>query len=284
MFPMATGLMHAGSSGRAPVSRSCRRSGGRRALVLRRAGSGRQRLRRATGRPGRRRRRPGGRDDGQPAGVRRGGPRASASSGRPPVLLSPAWKAARGRPRLRPDRHRSTPWPTATAPALLADALGAEAGDRPRRRLRRQPSSTGRYRAGQPDAAVGDDRRGRAGLQLGHHRTSPRRCATPTAPWAWPPRTGACALGLGHDDRFQVATPPSHILGLLNLLAAAAAGATRPAAPALRPRRGAAPHRGRADDARDGGGARSRWPWPTTPTSSATTCRRCATSCGAPRR
>ena len=27
----------------------------------------------------------------------------------------------------------------------------------------------------------------------------------------------------GHDDRFQVATPPSHILGLLNLLAAAAA-------------------------------------------------------------
>ena len=34
------------------------------------------------------------------------------------------------------------------------------------------------------------------------------------------------ALGLGHDDRFQVATPPSHILGLLNLLAAATAGAT----------------------------------------------------------
>ena len=34
------------------------------------------------------------------------------------------------------------------------------------------------------------------------------------------------ALGLGPDDRFQVATPPSHILGLLNLLAAASAGAT----------------------------------------------------------
>jgi acyl-CoA synthetase (AMP-forming)/AMP-acid ligase II len=33
------------------------------------------------------------------------------------------------------------------------------------------------------------------------------------------------ALGLGVDDRFQVATPPSHILGLLNLLAAAHAGA-----------------------------------------------------------
>jgi acyl-CoA synthetase (AMP-forming)/AMP-acid ligase II len=34
------------------------------------------------------------------------------------------------------------------------------------------------------------------------------------------------ALGLGPGDRFQVATPPSHILGLLNLLAAADAGAT----------------------------------------------------------
>jgi len=34
------------------------------------------------------------------------------------------------------------------------------------------------------------------------------------------------ALGLGPTDRFQVATPPSHILGLLNLLAAARAGAS----------------------------------------------------------
>jgi long-chain acyl-CoA synthetase len=42
------------------------------------------------------------------------------------------------------------------------------------------------------------------------------RCAT--AHWC-------TALGLGPDDRFQVATPPSHILGLLNLLAATASGA-----------------------------------------------------------
>jgi acyl-CoA synthetase (AMP-forming)/AMP-acid ligase II len=34
------------------------------------------------------------------------------------------------------------------------------------------------------------------------------------------------ALGLRPDDRFQIATPPSHILGLLNLLTATAAGAT----------------------------------------------------------
>lgn len=34
------------------------------------------------------------------------------------------------------------------------------------------------------------------------------------------------SLGLTAEDRFQVATPPTHILGLLNLLAAARAGAT----------------------------------------------------------
>jgi long-chain acyl-CoA synthetase len=34
------------------------------------------------------------------------------------------------------------------------------------------------------------------------------------------------ALGLTSDDRFQIATPPSHILGLLNLLAAISARAT----------------------------------------------------------
>lgn len=39
-------------------------------------------------------------------------------------------------------------------------------------------------------------------------------------------RHWVAALGLTADDRFQVATPPSHILGLLNLLAAAEAGAT----------------------------------------------------------
>ncbi len=39
-------------------------------------------------------------------------------------------------------------------------------------------------------------------------------------------RHWCAALGLGPKDRFQVATPPSHILGLLNLLSAAAAGVT----------------------------------------------------------
>ena len=38
-------------------------------------------------------------------------------------------------------------------------------------------------------------------------------------------RQWVAVLGLTAEDRFQISTPPSHILGLLNLLAAAAAGA-----------------------------------------------------------
>jgi len=50
-------------------------------------------------------------------------------------------------------------------------------------------------------------------------RHTHRSLAVATSHWC-------AALGLGPADRFQIATPPSHILGLLNLLAAASAGAT----------------------------------------------------------
>lgn len=50
-------------------------------------------------------------------------------------------------------------------------------------------------------------------------RHTHRSMAHATAHWAE-------VLDLGPDDRFQIATPPTHILGLLNLLAAASAGAT----------------------------------------------------------
>jgi len=92
------------------------------------------------------------------------------------------------------------------------------------------------------------------------------------------------ALGLGHDDRFQVATPPSHILGLLNLLAAAAAGAT------------VRLHR-RFDldeelrfieeesmNPRDGGCPDRAGPGQPSGPGAVSTSRRCATSCGGPRR
>ncbi len=63
------------------------------------------------------------------------------------------------------------------------------------------------------------------------------------------------ALGLGPDDRFQVATPPSHILGLLNLLAAASAGATVRLHRRFDLDEVLAPHRVRPHDPGDGGGA-----------------------------
>ncbi len=63
------------------------------------------------------------------------------------------------------------------------------------------------------------------------------------------------ALGLGPDDRFQVATPPSHILGLLNLLAAASAGASVRLHARFDLDEVLRRIATRAHDARDGGGA-----------------------------
>ena len=84
---------------------------------------------------------------------------------------------------------------------------------------------TGESRSGAPDVTVApsDDAvlvfsSGTTGLPKAVRHTH-RSMGHATAHWC-------AALGLGPEDRFQVATPPSHILGLLNLLAAASAGAT----------------------------------------------------------
>ena len=205
---------------------------------------------------GRRPRRPGGGDDRPTGSSSSSRCTASAKLGAAAVLLSPAWKAARGRPRARRSPHRSTPSPTATAVALLGELLGADrVTDLDDRRRtgdgrRRRPTDDRRRRRRRSDR-----RRGGAGVQLRHHRAAQGGAPHPPLDGPRHRGTGCQALGLGPDDRFQVATPPSHILGLLNLLAAAEAGATRAPAPPLRPRRGAAPHRDRPDDARDGGGA-----------------------------
>ena len=91
------------------------------------------------------------------------------------------------------------------------------------------------------------------------------------------------ALGLGPDDRFQVATPPSHILGLLNLLAAAEAGATV----RLHRRFDLDEVLRRIESDRmtlEMAVAPIALALANHPTSRTTTSRRCATSCGAPRR
>jgi long-chain acyl-CoA synthetase len=138
------------------------------------------------------------------------------------VLLSPAWKAievdhALG---LAAPRHAVADGPAAP---LLADRLGAgEVTDLD------DPATAGAaagHSRARPAGAGGPDTddvilvsSGTTGLPKVVRHTH-RSIGHATSDWC-------TALGLGPDDRFQVATPPSHILGLLNLLAATEAGAT----------------------------------------------------------
>lgn len=91
------------------------------------------------------------------------------------------------------------------------------------------------------------------------------------------------ALQLTRSDRIQVATPPSHILGLLNLLTALKRGpvcdciaASTSTGCCTTSKVTASQWKWRS--------LRSRWPSPPIRASSPMTCRRCATSCGAPHR
>ncbi len=138
------------------------------------------------------------------------------------VLLSPAWKQAEVRHALglTAPVHAVADGP---ATALLARCLGGDrvtdlddpAGLRDAEHDRAGPGDTG---VGADDEAVLVFSSGTTGLPKAVRHTH-RSIGHATAHWC---RT----LGLGRDDRFQVATPPSHILGLLNLLASVSAGAT----------------------------------------------------------
>jgi acyl-CoA synthetase (AMP-forming)/AMP-acid ligase II len=137
------------------------------------------------------------------------------------VLLSPAWKAAEvehavaltGPTHALADRE---------AAPLLKAAMGGDAvtdlDDLPADALARSVHSPATSEVLGGSEAVLVFSSGTTGLPKAvRHTQNSIGCAT--AHWCR-------ALGLGADDRFQVATPPSHILGLLNLLAAVSAGAT----------------------------------------------------------
>ena len=138
------------------------------------------------------------------------------------VLLSPAWKAAEieHAVALTKPVHAVADGP---AVALLADRVAAGVTDLDDAAALVQALAHDRQPISGRDIADTDESvlvfsSGTTGLPKAVRHTH-RSMGHATAHWC-------DVLDLGPDDRFQVATPPSHILGLLNLLAAAAAGAT----------------------------------------------------------
>ncbi len=136
------------------------------------------------------------------------------------VLISPAWKAAEvnAAVELTEPVHAVS---DADGLALLAPHLGTDGVTDVD-----HPASSGVGQRPEPPSAeiAGDDEAvlvfssGTTGLPKAVRHTHDS-IGHATRHWC-------TALGLGPGDRFQVATPPSHILGLLNLLAAMSAGAT----------------------------------------------------------
>jgi long-chain acyl-CoA synthetase len=138
------------------------------------------------------------------------------------VLLSPAWKATEVDHALDVTAGPRHAVADGVAASLLADRLGADgvtdlddpaATEAAFGHSRARPGAE----AATTDEAILVFSSGTTGFPkaVRHTHASIGRA---TSHWC-------AALGLGPDDRFQVATPPSHILGLLNLLAAAEAGA-----------------------------------------------------------
>jgi long-chain acyl-CoA synthetase len=148
---------------------------------------------------------------------------AASRLGAAPVLLNSSWKAREVETALGLTGPRCAVADGA-AVALLVDQLGAAAVldlDAPGAASVIDRAGTD----GPPDAVVGETDDAVFVFSSGT-TDSPKAVRHTHGSIALATEHWCLALGLTNDDRFQVATPPSHILGLLNLLAAAAAGAT----------------------------------------------------------
>ncbi len=146
---------------------------------------------------------------------------ATSQLGAAAVLLSPAWKLAEVRHAVEVTQpvHAVADGDAST---LVSECLGAgrvtDLEDRSTHPFAYSQARTDFERVGGNAEAVLVFSSGTTGLPKAVRHTH-ASIGLATEHWC-------TVLGLGQDDRFQVATPPSHILGLLNLLAAVSAGAT----------------------------------------------------------
>jgi acyl-CoA synthetase (AMP-forming)/AMP-acid ligase II len=139
------------------------------------------------------------------------------------VLLNPAWKAleAEHALELTSPRHAVAEGP---AVALLAEKLGEQQVSNVDVL---SPAVVASAYSGAPVPADAAGVSRDAVLVFSSGTTGlPKSVRHTHHSMAWAIRHWRHALGLGPADRFQVATPPSHILGLLNLVTAFDAGAT----------------------------------------------------------
>ena len=131
------------------------------------------------------------------------------------VLLSPAWKAT------EIDHAVRLTKPVHGVADGLVGGTAPTGAARHRRGCRRRagadrPTASGSRRTTKVVLVFSS---GTTGMPQGRQGHTHRSLAVATRHWV-------DAVGLTGADRFQVTTPPSHILGLLNLLAAADAGAS----------------------------------------------------------